>query len=228
MQIEVKAKRQYLLSGISVPNGQLNSSHIKDENRKSVYTQWADTKSNAIRHNKNRWKKKCWRNRTRSTAPPSSTSATLSGRWAGPWAMWLWELTPRVPDVIPAINTAGFSRGFPWKALIVSEDREGATDPSPTLWHSTKHCLTGTNDQRSCRNNFLLMWSKFSTREHYTQSQTVHPHPDPHKSMFAEGMRKILRFTARVMGNFPEQVGCWAPPSCFPPPSARAGSKKVQ
>lgn len=121
-----------------------------------------------------------------------------------------------------------FPEGSPGKPLIVSEDREGATDPSPSLWHSTKHCLTGTNDQRSCRNNFLLMWSKFSTREHYTQSQTVHPHPDPHKSMFAEGMRKILRFTARVMGNFPEQVGCWAPPSCFPPNSARGGSKKVQ
>lgn len=121
-----------------------------------------------------------------------------------------------------------FQRVSPGKPLGVSEDREGATDPSPTLWHSTKHCLTGTNDQRSCRNNFLLMWSKFSTREHYTQSQTVHPHPDPHKSMFAEGMRKILRFTARVMGNFPKQVGCWAPPSCFPPNSARGGSKKVQ
>lgn len=174
---------------------------------------------------KRKQKKKCWRTGTTSTAPPSSTSATLSGRWAEPRAgentlpvLQMWSL----PEMCVGI----FQRVPP--SFGVSEDREGATDPSPTLCHSTKLCLTGTNDHRSFRNNFLLMWSKFSTREHYTQSQTVRPHPDPHKSMFAEGTRKILRFTARVMGNFPEQVGCWAPPPCLPPPSTRAGNKKVQ
>lgn len=98
----------------------------------------------------------------------------------------------------------------------VSENRKGATEPSRPLWHytpSTKRCLTETNDQRSFRNNFRLIWSKFSTREQYTQSQTVRLHPGPHKSMFTERTRKILKFTARVMGNFPEQAGCWAPPS---------------
>lgn len=127
---------------------------------------------------------------------------------------------------LPATCVGIFQRLSP--GVGVSEDRGGATDPSPMLWRSTKLCLTGTNDRRSFRNNFLLVWSKFSTREHYTQSQTVRPHPDPHKSMFAEGTRKILRFTARVMGNFPGQVGCWAPPPCFPPPSARAGNREVQ
>lgn len=151
------------------------------------------------------------------------------GQNSGPCGWW--EHTPCVTDVSPARNVPGqhswiSQRDSPSSG--VREGREGATDPSPMLWYSTKHCLTGTNDQRSFRNNFLLMWSKFSTREHYTQSQTVRPHPDPHKSTFAEGTRKILRFTARVMGNFPEQVGCWAPPPCFPPPSTPAGNKKVQ
>lgn len=62
--------------------------------------------------------------------------------------------------------------------------------------------------------------------EQYTQSQTVRLHPGPHKSGFAEGKGKILKFTARVMGNFPEHGGCQALPLRAPPPSAGAHNKK--
>lgn len=113
----------------------------------------------------------------------------------------------------------------------VNENRRGATEPSRMLWHctlTTRCCLTETNDQGSFRNNFLLIWSKFSTREQYIQSQTVRLHPDPHKSMFTERMRKTLKFIARVMGNFPAQAAAGHHLSRLPPPSSGARNKNVQ
>lgn len=73
--------------------------------------------------------------------------------------------------------------------------------------------VTEMNDLGSFRNNFLLIWTKFWTRELYTQSPTVRLHPGPHKSEFIEGTRKILKFT---MGNLPK-TGWFPPvPPCFP------------
>lgn len=123
---------------------------------------------------------------------------------------------------------AGLVECFLW---LRCENRKRCTEPPRALWHRVrpaKCCLTETNDQRSFRNNFLLIWSKFSTRERYTQSQTVRLHPGPHKSMFTERMRKILKFAARVMGNFPEQAGSGQPPPGFPPPSSGARNNNVQ
>lgn len=61
--------------------------------------------------------------------------------------------------------------------------------------------LPETNDPRSFRNNFLLICSKFSTREQYIQSQAVCLHPGPHKSEFTQGEWKMLEFTISTVGN---------------------------
>lgn len=159
---------------------------------------------------------------------PSSTSASMTDRWTELRDMWRVKMlcfTGRVcaRDARRVLQPA-------WAEHVSSgpsksQGRKGAIEASLMLWHCTvsiKRRLTETNDRRSFRNNFLLIWSKFSTWEQYIQSQTVRLHPGPHKSEFTERERKILKRTMRATGNLAARAACLATPS---PPRLPSGSQ---
>lgn len=87
-------------------------------------------------------KKKCWRKGTTSTAPPSSTSATLSGRWAELWAMWLVRTHSPCSRCNPWQKRAwgaqlDFPEGFPWLQCEWGQGRCHRSFPHALALHKT-------------------------------------------------------------------------------------------